>query len=102
MGYLVHSLVRPLTLFTVFLCASAPVAAHASAAEEAILDETALTQLESRAQLAQPKEQCFLYAELVHNLTEIAGRQLAQGESEHVSATLKRIDALTLKIHMAL
>jgi hypothetical protein len=44
----------------------------------------------------------LLYAELVHNLTERAGKQLSDGESEQASATFKRIDALTQKIHMSL
>jgi hypothetical protein len=79
-----------------------PRSIHAASTSEAILDDAALTQLETRAQAAQPKEQCFLYAELVHDLTEIAGKQLADGDTDHVSVTLRRIDTISQKIHMAL
>jgi hypothetical protein len=102
MGYKFGSLSRPLFLLTIFLCAPALSAHAASAPSEMALDEVALTQLETRAETAQPREQCFLYAELVHNLTELAGRQLAEGQSDLVSRTLKRIDTLAQKIHMAL
>ncbi len=97
-----RSFARPLSLLTIAVCFACPAIARATAIEEAILDDNALTQLETRAQAAQPREQCFLYAELVHNLTEIAGKQLAAGESEQAGATLRRIDALAQKIHMAL
>jgi hypothetical protein len=59
-------------------------------------------QLEARAESAQPREQCFLYAELVHHLTERAGKELADGESDQANATLRRIDTLAQKIHMSL
>ena len=76
--------------------------AHAASAGEALMDAEALSQLEARAAAAQPKEQCFLYAELVHQLTETAGKELADGKTEEVSATLKHIDSLAAKIHVAL
>jgi hypothetical protein len=78
------------------------LARAATATDEAILDDVALTQLETRALSAPPREQCFLYAELVHDLTEIAGKQLADGANTQASATFRRIDALAQKIHMSL
>lgn len=99
MGFAIRSVARPLFLLT--LCAGILPAARASN-PEILLDEVSLTQLESRAQAAQPREQCFLYAELVHSLTEIAGKQLADGDSVSASVTLKRIDTLAQKIHMTL
>src|ERR1700712_3500557 len=93
--------VRPLLLLTLLACVAAPRVVHAASSAEVLLDENALTQLENRAQAAQPKEQCFLYAELVHDLTEIAGKQLADGDTDHISATFRRIDAISQKIHMA-
>ena len=79
-----------------------PVSARASSIDEAVMDANALSQLEARAATAQPKEQCFLYAELVHQLTEQAGRQLTDGKIDEVSSTLKHIDALAAKIHVSL
>jgi hypothetical protein len=101
MGSAIRCISRPLSLLAILVCIAAPPSARA-AITEVILDENALTQLETRAQSAQPREQCFLYAELVHNLTEIAGKQLANGENERASITFKRIDALAQKIHMSL
>ncbi len=86
---------------SVTILASAP-ACQAAPAEEVLMDASALMQLEARAATAQPKEQCFLYAELVHQLTETAGKQLAEGRSEEAGATLKRIDSVSQKIHVAL
>ena len=94
--------VRPLLFLAFLACVAAPRSAHAASNAEVLLDENALTQLETRAQAAQPKEQCFLYAELVHDLTEIAGKQLADGDTDHVGKTLRRIDSISQKIHMAL
>lgn len=76
--------------------------AHASGADEVILDTAAITQLEQRAESAQFKEQCFLYTEVLHDLTEIAGKQLAAGQDEQVAGTLKHIDVVTSKIQQAL
>jgi hypothetical protein len=101
MGSEVRSIVRPFLLVTILLCVVASPKARAIS-DEVILDDAALMQLEARAEAAQPREQCFLYAELVHNLTERAGKQLADGESEQASATFKRIDVLAQKIHMSL
>jgi hypothetical protein len=102
MGSEVRCIARPLFLITLLLCVAAPLKAHAANFDEVILDDAALTQLEARAEAAQPREQCFLYAELVHNLAERAGKELSDGENDQASATFKRIDTLAQKIHMAL
>jgi hypothetical protein len=102
MGSEVRSITRPFIFIAILLCFAAPLRARAVSLDEMILNDAALTQLEARAEAAQPREQCFLYAELVHNLTERAGKQLSDGENEQASATFKRIDALTQKIHMSL
>ena len=98
MRQLVRSIVRLLPLF--LLAAACAPRAHALAAET-LLDAAGLQQLEQRAAAAQPREQCFLYTELVHELTELAGQQVAAGDTEHASATLQRIDAIAAKIHMS-
>jgi hypothetical protein len=94
------SLTRLVSLATILICLAPVPSAHSASFREGIPDDATLTQLETRAETAQPREQCFLYAELVHNLTEVAGRQLASGED--AGATLRRIDALAQKIHMSL
>ncbi len=72
----------------------------ALAADEKIPDAQAMLALEARASTATPKEQCFLYAELVHDMTELAGRQLTSGDAERASTTLKNVQQYASKIHM--
>jgi hypothetical protein len=72
----------------------------AFAATDKILDTQQIAALESRAAQAGPKEQCFLYAELAHSMTELAGQQLNAGDDQDASASLKAVQKYTAKIHM--
>jgi hypothetical protein len=76
--------------------------AQAYSNDDALLDPAQLTQLEARADHAAPKEQCFLLTELVHNYTAIAGKELADGETEKATATLKRVQGYVARIHAGL
>jgi len=58
--------------------------------------------LESRANLAEPREQCFLYAQVLHQMTELSVRQYAAGEVGKATDLLKRIQQLAQKIHLSL
>jgi phage terminase large subunit len=62
------------------------------------VDAVAISALATKASLASPKEQCFLYAELVHRMTELAGHQMKDGQD--ASATLRGIRDYTQKIHL--
>ena len=73
--------------------------ACAYAADERVVDPQALAALMAKADQAQPKEQCFLYAEVVHQMTELAGQQLSAGDA-HASETLHLIQKYAQKIHM--
>lgn len=88
-------------LFSSLLALAMPLAGTASG-EDVVLDQTQLTQLEAKAEHAAMKEQCFLYTELVHSYTAIAGKQLAEGETEKASATLKRVQGFAMHIHTGL
>lgn len=61
-----------------------------------------IAQLELRAAAAKPREQCFLYAQLVHSMTQLAGKQFTDGDIEQASATLKKINHYAQLIHMDL
>jgi hypothetical protein len=87
---------RPIGLL-LFIALLLPALSHASNMDKP-LDPVALSALAAKASLAPPKEQCFLYAELVHQMTELAGRQLSQGEDP--SATLRAVRDYTQKIHL--
>ena len=62
----------------------------------------ALLALELRAQQAKPQDQCFLYTELVHVMTEIAGKQMLDGDVDQATATLKKVNAYAMLIHVDL
>jgi hypothetical protein len=72
----------------------------AFAFDEKVPDNQTLQALEARADVATPREQCFLYAELVHDMTELAGRQLSSGDLERASGTLRTVQQYAAKIHM--
>jgi hypothetical protein len=74
--------------------------ARAYAVDERMMDPQAMAAFMLKADSALPKEQCFLYAELVHQMTELAGQQIAAGEEDHASATLKLVQKYAEKIHM--
>ncbi len=93
--------VAALALFSLTTLTHVP-SSHASGIDEKIADPAALAALESKALLAGPKEQCFLYAEVVHQMTELAGRQLSAGEFDHASLTLKIVRTYAEKIHMGM
>jgi hypothetical protein len=70
--------------------------------DENLPDAQALAQLEIRAQQAGPRDQCFLYTELVHTMTEIAGRQMLNGDTDQANATLKKVNHYAQLIHIDL
>ena len=66
------------------------------------LDESpaALATVQAKADQAQPKDRCFLYAELVNQLVDLAGQQFNSGDSGQASETLKLVQQYAEKIHM--
>jgi hypothetical protein len=74
----------------------------AYAIDEHPSDPQTIAALVQRAAIAQPREQCFLYAEIVHQTTELAAKQLAAGDVEMASVTLKTVQQYTSKIHMGM
>jgi hypothetical protein len=73
-----------------------------AAIDDSVPDAQTLAKLELRAQQAKPREQCFLYAELLHTMTELAGRQILEGNAEEASATLKKVEHYAQLIHLGL
>jgi len=65
-------------------------------------DQQTIDALEARASQAQPREQCFLYAEIVHQMTELSLKQYAAGNVEVANGLLKRIQLVAQKIHLSL
>lgn len=78
-------------------CMATPQA-RAAGPNEVPLDANALTQMEQQADKANPRDQCYMYAELVHGWTELAGRQMAAGDDEAAGKTVSHIDAVVAKM----
>jgi hypothetical protein len=89
----------PLLILPLVLTFCTPILASI---DENIPDPQALGQLELRAQQANPRDQCFLYTELVHTMTEIAGKQMRDGDIDQASATLKKVEHYATLIHLNL
>jgi len=89
--------------FVLILAAAALTVVPAFAANgDKILDAQELSALAARAEQATPKDRCYLYAELVSAMTELAGRQMDAGDTSDASASLKAIQNYTAKIHIDL
>jgi hypothetical protein len=96
---------RPCTLFVVPILALSSLTLLASApgtTKEIPPDQQTVSQLELRAQQAAPREQCFLYTELVHAMTELAGLQISLGQDQQASVTLQQVDHYARLIHLGL
>lgn len=86
----------------VLLFGALSIPAYAASMDDKIPDQQSIDALELRASQAQPKEQCFLYAKLVHEMIEFSAHQYASGDVEKATGLMKKAQEFTHKIHMAL
>jgi len=70
--------------------------------DDKTMDQQSIDALQAKILLAQPREQCFLYAELVHEMTEFSLRQYAAGDGEKAAGLLKQVQGLAHKIHLSM
>jgi hypothetical protein len=80
------------------LCLSTP----ARAAADEVPTAEVIAQLEQRASQASPREQCFLYTELVHTMTTKAGKEISEGDTQDAATTLKKVNFYAHLIHINL
>jgi hypothetical protein len=59
----------------------------------------ALAALQVKADQAPLRDRCYLYAELVSRMTDLAGRQFNSGDSEEASESLMLVQRYAEKIH---
>lgn len=90
-----------LLLFPILAC-TFPRPALASGPSEIGLEAPALADLEQRAAAAERKERCYLYTELLHGWTELAGRSMASGNDVEAARALARADADVIQLKAAL
>jgi len=67
-----------------------------------MIDQQTIAALEARIPGAQPREQCFLYAELIHQMTEFSMKQYAAGDTDKATDLLKQIQNVTSKLHLTM
>ena len=70
----------------------------ASGPDENIPPAAVLVNLEQRADHADVREQCFLYSQLLHTLTELEGQQIGAGDDQAATSTLGQIDRIATKL----
>jgi AraC-like DNA-binding protein len=75
-------------------------AAFALGSDDTGPTDQAITELQQKLQTAEPREQCFLYAELIHAMTEMSIQQYAQGHEVKANALLRQVQTLTRKLHL--
>ena len=71
-----------LALFVLVSLATLP--ACATGFDDKPIDQQTIDDLKAKALIAQPRDQCFLYAEIVHQMTELSLRQSAAGDQRCV------------------
>src|SRR5579863_6474118 len=88
-----HSLTAALyfVLFGLLATLILAIPARSAAIDDSVPSAEVIAQLEQRASQANPREQCFLYTQLVHSMTEKAGQEIADGDTEQAASTLKQV-----------
>lgn len=75
---------------------------HASGFDDKAIDQQSINALQAKILQAQPREQCFLYAQLVHQMTEFSLHQYSAGEDQKAAGLLKQVQTLAHKIHLSM
>jgi hypothetical protein len=86
-------------LLLAFSLTAIPVLAASSSDIPA--EQQAIEALEVKADQAQPREQCFIYAEILHRMTDLSVRQYAAGNAARALMLLKQIQQISHKIHLS-
>jgi len=86
-------------LLAVSLMMSIP--AFAASSDDIPAEQQAIQELEAKAGQAQQKDQCFLYAEVLHRMTDLSLRQYAAGNKGPANLLLKQIQQVSRKIHLS-
>jgi hypothetical protein len=77
------------------------VQARASSFDDKTPYQQSIVALKARISQAPPREQCFLYAELIHQMTEFSLQQYQAGEVEKAGDLLKEIQDIAHRMHLA-
>jgi len=89
------------SLAVLVLIPALSVPARAYNPDDKTADQESIAALEAKIPQVQPKEQCFLYAELIHQMTEFSLRQYAAGNVDKASDLLKQVQDLAHRVHLS-
>jgi hypothetical protein len=90
-----------ISLAVLILLPAIAVQARAYTPDDKIPDQESISALEAKIPQAQPREQCFLYAELIHQMTEFSVRQYAAGNVDKASDLLKQVQEVAHRVHLS-
>jgi hypothetical protein len=90
-----------ISLAVLILLPAIAIQARAYTPDEKIPDQESISALEAKIPQAQPREQCFLYAELIHQMTEFSVRQYAAGNVDKASDLLKQVQEVAHRVHLS-
>jgi len=89
------------SLAVLILVPTLTVPARAYTPDDKTADQESIAALEAKIAQVQPREQCFLYAELIHQMTEFSLRQYAAGNVDKASDLLKQVQTLAHRVHLS-
>jgi hypothetical protein len=90
----------PLAVPALLIALTLPL--RAAGGDDKSPDQQSIDALQLRASQAPVHEQCFLYAELIQQMTEFSVRQYAAGNVGKASDLLHQVQQLAHKIHLSL
>ncbi len=65
-------------------------------------DQQSIEVLEAKAGQAKARDQCFLYAKIVHDMTELSLHQYVAGNVTVADSLLKEVQSMVKKVHLSL
>ncbi len=90
-----------LALATAVLFSTGAMPLCASSLDDKPFDQQTIDALEAKVSQASPRDQCFLYAELVHQMTEVSLKQYAAGNVDKATGMLKQVQQFVHKMHLS-
>jgi hypothetical protein len=76
--------------------------AWAHGVDDRVPDARQIADLQAKAASASPNEQPYIYAQLVHSMTELATAQFQSGDTRTASQSLKTAQSYAARIQMSL
>jgi hypothetical protein len=97
-----HAFLFTLSLAAAFCLTLGTSRALADSPDEHLLDQRGIDGLKAKAVQAAPRDQYFLFAQIVHQLAELSAQKYAQGETEQAIDAMRQIHDFAAKMNMQL